>query len=277
MIIGHKETIAELEALTKTGALGHGYILFGPAMAGKRTVALALANFLEQGTFASPEQDAVLQDARIIDMEYMRTIDPDTKDSIGIDAVRETKHFLWQRPNRSPRRTLIIDTAELLTTEAQNALLKVTEEPPASALLVLVTSDIESLLPTITSRLPKIYMGTAPEREIAAWTNAKTAARAQGLPGLAWRLLHDETFHEHIAEAERFLKAAPAGRRDLIKKLIEPDDFSLRKFLDAVIITLAWEKPSKAHAALWHKTMRLYENASRFGLNPRLQLEALMR
>lgn len=287
MIIGHEGTIDNLKDLIARGRLGHGYIFFGPAMVGKRTTALALGNFLEKGEF---ETDDILQETKVIDVAFMKSLDADASGgSIGIDAVREIKNFLWQKPNASARRTLIIDNADLLTTEAQNALLKITEEPPASSLLILVTSDVESILKTITSRLPKIYFGAVPQKTIEEWllseeggAVAKTKAaafakRALGKPGLAWRLSHDEAFRGALESAEQFLKTAAVGRRDFIKKLIEPDDFNLRNFLDAVIMTLAWQEPSVAKAAFWHKTLKLYESASNFTLNPRLQLEALMK
>jgi len=242
---------------------------------------------LEKGGF-EPANGEVLQDLKVIDIEFMRALNPETSgDSIGIDAVREVKNFLWQKPNTSARRTLVIDSAELLTTEAQNALLKITEEPPASSLLILVTSDIESILPTITSRLPKIYFGAVPQKEIDAWLAndlgvvktkvASLAKQAIGKPGIAWRLIHDEAFQENLDLAAKFLKTTSASRRDFIKKMIEPDDFSLRLFLDALILTLAWEKPSKAKSEFWHKTLKLYESVTNFSLNPRLQLDALMK
>lgn len=254
-------------------------------MTGKRTVAQALAHFLEKGKFETPAEGEVLQDAKLIDFAFMQQLDPDRANSIGIDAVREIKNFLWQKPAVSARRTLIIDDAELLTTEAQNALLKVTEEPPASSLLIIVTSDLDSIMSTILSRLQKIYFGAVPEKEIAAWlteargvTVAKAvplAKKALGKPGLAARLLGDDAFREAIAQAEQFVKTPPAGRRDFIKTLLEPDEFNLRKFLDAVIIVLAWAKPSAARTALWHNTLALYGNITNFSLNPRLQLENL--
>lgn len=292
-IIGHEAIISDLKELTKSDGLGHGYIFAGPAMVGKRTAATALAHYLEKGTFEPPrdavsEHEEVLQDFKIIDVAFMKMLNPDANgDSIGIDAAREVKTFLWQKPNASARRTLIIDSAELLTTEAQNALLKITEEPPSSSLLILITSDIESILPTIVSRLPKIYFGAVAQNEIEAWlikeevlakTKATTLAkRSLGKPGIAWRMLHDAAFQKNLELAEAFLKTTPSGRRDFIKKLIEPDDFSLRIFLNAVIMTLAWETPSKAKSAFWHKTLKLYEGVNNFSLNPRLQLEALMK
>ena len=291
-IIGHEAIISDLKDLNARGVLGHGYLFVGPAMVGKRTSAVALGHHLEKGIFELPRSEAgreeVLQDTKIVDVAFMKMLDPDASgDSIGIDAAREVKNFLWQRPNASARRTLIVDNAELLTTEAQNALLKITEEPPASSLLVLVTSDIESILPTIVSRLPKIYFGAVPQPAIEKWlaeteglTKAKAtmfAKRSLGKPGIAWRMLHDEAFQKNLELAEAFLKTTPTARRDFIKKLIDPDDFSLRIFLDAVIMTLAWESPSKAKSQFWHKTLKLYEGVNNFGLNPRLQLEALMK
>jgi len=291
-MIGHEAIIADLKDLHERGMLGHGYIFVGPAMVGKQTVASALGHYLENGVFEPATLEAgheeVLQDTKIIDVAFMKMLNADASgESIGIDAAREVKTFLWQKPNTSARRTIILDNAELLTTEAQNALLKITEEPPASSLLILVTSDIESILPTIVSRLPKIYFGAVAQGTIEKWlveqehlTKAKAttaAKRSLGKPGIAWRFLHDKAFQENIELAEAFLKTAPTARRDFIKKLIEPDDFSLRIFLDAVIMTLAWETPSKAKSAFWHKTLKLYEGVNNFGLNPRLQLEALMR
>jgi DNA polymerase-3 subunit delta' len=299
-MIGHEAIVDDLKDLSARGVLGHGYIFVGPAMVGKRTVAAALGHYLETGVFepsrgtdavdgdGGNDHQEVLQDIKIIDLAFMKMLDPEASgDSIGIDAAREVKTFLWQKPNASAQRTLIIDNAELLTTEAQNALLKITEEPPASSLLILITSDIESILPTIVSRLPKIYFGAVPQAAIEEWLIKEEhlakikatalAKRALGKPGIAWRMLHDEAFRKNLDLAEAFLKTPPTARRDFIKKLIDPDDFNLRIFLDAVIMTLAWETPSKAKAQFWHKTLKLYEGVNNFSLNPRLQLEALMK
>lgn len=262
-MIGHKKILEDLTKLSSSGKLSHAYIFYGPTMVGKRTTALALARFLEKGEFEPPVEGEVLQDAMVVDLAFAKSLDPNIKDSVSIDAVREIKKFLWQKPVASPRRTLIIDDAELMTTEAQNALLKLTEEPPASSLLIIVTSDTEGILPTILSRVQSIYFGAVPGVEF-------------GKPGFVWRLKNDKDFAQSLAIAEKFLKTPATTRRDFVKKLIEPDDFNLRTFLDAVILTLAREKPSRAKAALWHRVLALQGNAVNFGLNPRLQLEALL-
>jgi DNA polymerase-3 subunit delta' len=269
-MIGHEKNSSDLKKLYERGALSHGYIFYGPSMVGKRLAAEVFASYLSDGA-------AILTD--------MHVVRPGESGSIGIDAVREVRNFLWQKPNISPRRMLIIDDAERLTTEAQNALLKITEEPPASSFLILITSDGEGILPTITSRLPKIYFGTVPERTIAAWLLAEgvekkkaadTAKRAMGKPGLAWRLLHDDAFQAQIALAEKLLKTPAAAQREVIKKIIEPDEFNFRAFLDRMVLVLAWQEALGAKASRWHKALELYDRETNFALNPRLQLEALL-
>jgi DNA polymerase-3 subunit delta' len=286
MIIGRQKNIEDFKKLAATDALGHAYLFYGPAMTGKRTFATALAHFLEKGVFELGTEGEVLQDSKIIDLAFAKQLDPEKKgDSIGIDAAREIKNFLWQKPNTSSRRTLIIDEAEFLTAEAQNALLKITEEPPASSLIILIASDPEGLLATIRSRIEKIYFGLIPEKEIITWlTHEKKfsaadaeifAERSFGKPGLALRLATDGDLQKNIALAEKLLKVQPAGRRDLIKEILEPDDFSFYRFIDALIFVLAGEKESKTRTILWHRVLALADRASSFSLNPRLQIENL--
>ena len=286
MILGHKKLVEDFTKLANAGKLGHAYLFYGPAMIGKRTFGTALARFLEKGIFEPPAEGEVLQDAKIIDLAFAKRLDPDKKgDSIGIDAAREIKDFLWQKPNVSPRRTLILDEAEFLTTEAQNALLKITEEPPASSLIILISSDPDGLLATILSRVEKIYFGLVPEYEIIPWltkerklsaADAKTLAKKSfGKPGLAIRLVEDGDLRKNISSAEKLLKAQPAARRDTIKEILEPDDFNFNKFIDALILALAAEKEGKTRNVLWHRALALADRQANFSLNPRLQLENL--
>lgn len=286
MIIGKPKAIGDFKKLAEAGKLGHAYLFYGPSMVGKRTFAMALARFLEKGVFELPEEGEVLQDSKLIDLAFARQLDTDKKgDSIGIDAVREIKNFLWQKPNVSPRRALILDEVEFLTTEAQNALLKITEEPPVSSLIILVSSDPESLLATILSRIEKIYFGLVQEKEIIEWLTKerklsladakKFAKQSFGKPGLAIRLAEDATLQKNIALAEKLLKVQPAARRDLIKEILEPDDFNFNKFINALILALAAEKENKTRNILWHRVFALADRESNFSLNPRLQLENL--
>ena len=281
-ILGHEKILKDFARLAKEGSLAQSFLFYGPEMVGKKTSALALAKFFEKGEFTPPHDGEILQDAMVVDINFMRQLDPNVSDSVGIDAAREIKNFLVQKPNVSSRRTLIIDDAELLTTEAQNALLKIVEEPPTSSLIIFVASDADSILPTILSRIQKIYFGTVATGEIEVWLgNGKADAKAIakksfGKPGLAWRLMFDEKFAKDLELAQKFLKTPPAARKDFIKEIIEPDDFNLRIFLANVILVLAWDPSLAAKTGLWHKTLSLVDTASNFGVNPRLQLENLL-
>lgn len=72
--------------------------------------------------------------------------------SIGIDEVRTLKRHIFQKPVKLPNKIVIITDAQTLTIEAQNALLKILEEPPSSAIIILEARDKTDLLPTIVSR-----------------------------------------------------------------------------------------------------------------------------
>ncbi len=85
------------------------------------------------------------------------------KQNIGIDQARDIKKFLSQKPFAAKVKTVILMEADLLTVEAQNALLKILEEPPEYARLYLLTKTESSLLPTVLSRCIKIACNTVAE------------------------------------------------------------------------------------------------------------------
>lgn len=78
--------------------------------------------------------------------------DTKTTQSIGIETVKLIQKKLFLKPIQSPNKIIVIEDAQLLTPEAQNALLKVLEEPPAHTFIILGTDTKEALLPTIISR-----------------------------------------------------------------------------------------------------------------------------
>ena len=271
-LIGHENLIRDFKALAGDRKLSQGYIFFGVPRLGKRSFAMALANHLENGEFAEPAANRVLSDALLIGPGENRTI--------GIDPIRDIKIFLWQMPNASPYRTVIIDGGERLTDEAQNALLKITEEPPAAALLILVADDPEKLRPTLQSRFQKVYFSPVPVPLIERWLKtelripadkAKDAAeRSAGQPGLAKMMLTDESFNERHAAARKFLSAPASGRSLLLKDILVDEHFDLDLFVEALMIAAYSEH--KRDKIFWHAASELRRQASYFNLNPRIQL-----
>jgi DNA polymerase III subunit delta' len=281
-LIGRNVHIEQFKTRADEHTLAHAYIFFGPGGVGKYTFAASLAHYLETGVFAPPPDAALGEEGR--PLSDMKTLAPFGEvRSLGIDAVREIKNFLVQKPNQSAYRTLIIDQAEALTTEAQNALLKLTEEPPAAALVILIATDPEVLLPTLRSRIQPVYMPPLEAQEVAEWLEsayktpkkeALAAAKASfGRPGLAYQMLHDETLKATLRNAEDFLKSNRIQSKEIIKALTDDEEFNFDRFLEALMIKakeLIAEKPF-----VWHALASLRSEASRSPLNAKLQLTAL--
>lgn len=74
------------------------------------------------------------------------------KKNLSIDQIRELKKHIFQKPVKDKFKFVLIEQAEKLTTEAQNALLKIFEEPPSHAVIVLEAKNKSQILPTIQSR-----------------------------------------------------------------------------------------------------------------------------
>lgn len=277
MIIGHEEIIKDFKKLADARGLAHGYILFGPPRIGKKLFALHLANYFETGSFSfeyragAPLADLIL-------------VSPGEEKSVGIDQIREIKNFLRQMPNRSPYRTVVIDEAERMTDEAQNALLRVAEEPTSYALILVVVDDAEKLYPTLRSRLQRIYFGSVPQGAVAKWLkkefglstdNAKEVAEESfGQPGLAWRLIRSEEAQKLRERAAAFLRMGDFERRAFIKKLGEDETFDFDAFLE-MLIMVAFRARKRADHVFMHRLFELRRQVSFFSLNPKLQLTAL--
>jgi len=149
-MINYRELTDDFKRLVKENKLSHAYLFFGgdkKTHQEKFIFAQSLANFLENGIFE--ESEGLLRETLVIS--------PDEKGTIGIDSIRQIKYFLWQKPNSSLKRLTIINEAENLTPEAQNAALKIVEEPSESGLIIFIAKTSENLLETLTSRLQKVY------------------------------------------------------------------------------------------------------------------------
>jgi hypothetical protein len=89
--------------------------------------------------------------ANILEVEV-----PSDKKSIGIEQVRQAVIFIGKKPFLEGNKVIIVPNADKLTTEAQNAFLKVLEEPPEYALIILCAKTQEALLPTVISRCQRV-------------------------------------------------------------------------------------------------------------------------
>lgn len=148
-----KNLTKDFKKLVGDGNLFHAYLFFGEETDKIFGFAKELANFLETREFK--ETGHFLND--------FLAISPNEFNNIGIDEIRELQNFLYQTPVISRRRVAVINGADLLTDDSEGAILKIIEEPPKKSLVILVARQEDSLLPTIRSRVHKIYFPAEPD------------------------------------------------------------------------------------------------------------------
>jgi DNA polymerase-3 subunit delta' len=163
------------------GRMPHALILAGPPGIGKATLAFRLARFLFSQPGKAPQSLHVAPahpvfrrvassgHADLLTVE--REFDEKKgrfKNDISVEAVRRIHPFLRMTAAEGGWRVVIVDGAECLNASSQNALLKILEEPPEKALLILITSQPGSFLPTIRSRCRMVHMEPLPEKVIGA-------------------------------------------------------------------------------------------------------------
>lgn len=154
-ILGNEMVKDHFKKAIANHKISHAYILTGEAGMGRKSIANAFAMTLlcEKGgsePCMSCHSCKQVMSGNHPDLIYVTHEKPG---SIGVDDVREQiNDTIMIRPYSSYYKIYIVDEAEKMTVQAQNALLKTIEEPPAYAVIILITTNQEAFLPTILSR-----------------------------------------------------------------------------------------------------------------------------
>ena len=260
-VIGQERALASLRASLRRGALHHAYLFGGPEGTGKGLAARCLA---QAANCEAPAADGgarddgcgachpcrkiakgihpdvlVLSEERV--MAKAGTWEPrggrtPSKD-IVVDQIRDVvDRRLALRRFEGRRRFVIVDPADAMNPQAQNALLKTLEEPPPETTLVLVAASPDGLLPTIRSRCLRLGFAPVAPGAIAAalegeGTAADVAQLAAELSGgaldRARELARKETAARAKGAADPEARAGPLrARRDLLARAtaLDPRD-----------------------------------------------------
>ncbi len=211
-LVGHAAAEAALLDALQGGRLHHAWLITGPEGVGKATLAYRFARRLLAGGGATLEMGAgepVFRRVAAGTHADLLTIEREwdekkkrLKKQIAAETARQIPPFLHLTPAEGGWRVVVLDGAEDLNPQSANALLKVLEEPPARAVLILVCSAPGRLLPTIRSRCRHLTLAPLGEAamqralelylpEMPQADRAALAGLADGSPGRALALAED--------------------------------------------------------------------------------------
>ena len=157
-VYGNETQIRYLSEAVRDGALPHAMVLEGDEGSGKKLLAGEIACALSPG-YSEKIREGICPDVMTFSCE-------EGKKTIGVDSIRLLKESAALAPNDLDHKVFVIDGADKLTVQAQNALLKILEEPPAGVYLFLLCESVSSLLPTVLSRVVILRMQTFSDEEL---------------------------------------------------------------------------------------------------------------
>lgn len=202
-IFGNEKNIELFCDLIGTGRMSHAYLLVGPDGSGKKTLAFAVAHALARATSAAGSDALCAKIADRCSADVFLIGIPEDKKTIGVDLVRSIIPSSVLSPNELEFKMYIFDNAEKMTASAQNAMLKIIEEPPANVYIFLLCSDAASILPTVRSRVQTVKMDLLDSDQIDKYLHSAGVSSDQkkmvfaskicgGSIGKATELLNDE-------------------------------------------------------------------------------------
>ncbi len=221
---GNEDVKSLFAACIKENRLSHAYMLVGPAGCGKKTLVKAVAAELARRDGAGEDLVAKIASGHSPDVLTI----PTEEKRIGIDTVRSFVSTVYLTPNELDFKMYIFDEADRLTPQAQNALLKIIEEPPKRVYIFLLCRNPGSLLGTVRSRVISVNMQTFEAEEIRAYL-----AENGGLSG---------------ADEERtdFAMKMSGGALGAVKELISPENSEFDAYKKAFELVASLSKKNRS-------------------------------
>ena len=218
-VVGHKDILKYISSAVENNRVSHAYILNGERGSGKKMLANLFAATLlcEKGGPDPCNECHSCRQAESGNHPDIIKVTHEKPNSISVDDIREqVNNTIMIKPYQGPYKVYIIPQADMMTPQAQNALLKTIEEPPEYAVIMLLTENADTLLSTINSRcvmlklrnikdtlIKKYLMETM---QVPDYKADMCTAFAQGNMGRAIMLANSEHFNEIRDEAVQLLK-----------------------------------------------------------------------
>lgn len=225
-VCGNRSLIGHIKSEIKRASLGHAYIIEGEEGVGKHSFAECFAAGLicEGGKDALPcGECAACRKLAAGSHPDVTTVDSGGKASLGVDIIRQLRADAHVIPSEAERKIYIIESADTMTEQAQNAFLLSLEEPPSYVTYLLLCRDASVLLDTIRSRAPSLRMSPAKSDELHEFilknrsaadkykrldeeSKAELSVCASGNAGRALKLLEGNALAERISEKKAALE-----------------------------------------------------------------------
>ncbi len=186
--LGNSALKQRLTASFAAGKHSHCYLICGPKGSGKHTLAKLLSAALQCSEKNAPCM-ACRNCRKAMDGQHpdVITIDDPEKKSVSVDLIRQLQSDAYIRPNEGAGKVYLIPRAMEMTESAQNALLKLIEEPPAYAVFLLLTDNAGKLLPTVRSRCTELRLEPVPQETALPWLEEQFPQRSRAALLAAYR------------------------------------------------------------------------------------------
>jgi DNA polymerase-3 subunit delta' len=218
-IIGHEKIKEHLQKAIESDHVSHAYILTGETGMGRKSLANAFSMTLlcERGKSDPCMECHACKQVMTNNHPDLIFVTHEKTGSIGVDDIRgQINDTIMIRPYSSYYKIYIVDEAEKMTVQAQNALLKTIEEPPSYAIIMLLTTNQEAFLPTILSRCVQLKLKPQTDAVVKSYLMGSLgikesradiyAAFARGNLGRAIHLASSEEFQLLYSELLHMLK-----------------------------------------------------------------------
>ena len=252
-IIGQEQIKDHLTHTIEQGKISHAYVINGERFSGKEFIAnvFAMALQCEHPDGVEPcQQCHSCKQALSGNQPDIIRVTHEKPNTIGVDDIRtQINTDIAIKPYSSPRKIYIIQEGEKMTAQAQNALLKTLEEPPAYAVILILTTNMDALLPTILSRCVVLNMKPVrddlvkkylmEELQIPDYKANVCVAFARGNLGKARQLASSEEF-DHIKEEAvsmlKYVQDMEINEMLAAIKKIQEYKFDVEDYLDILAI-----------------------------------------
>ncbi len=224
-IIGNRQMKGRLESMLSSGRLPHAIVIEGPVGSGRRSLARLLAKTVactgeNRPCGGCPACRNGLSNPDITEVDADKAI-------LTVDTVRELRNQAYVKAMQSAMRVFIIPNAQRMNRQAQNALLKVLEEPPAGVLFLLTCDYTRQLLETVVSRVTVLTMESPEPEEIEEYILSNydkySADAVHGaLDGTVGATLARLEGQEGYLELARQVALALTGSELSLLKLLKP-------------------------------------------------------